>query len=137
MKCAKTLVVISAVLMVVSLTPARGGANSSAAAKPALVIASLEHSFGDVKAGTPLSYTFEVKNQGEANLEIQNVSPSCGCTTSKFDNAVAPGKSGNITLAIEKTDGYKGELTKTATLYSNDPEHQTFVLTLRANFISK
>ena len=54
MKCAKTLVVISAVLMVVSLTPARGGANSSAAAKPALVIASLEHSFGDVKAGTPL-----------------------------------------------------------------------------------
>ena len=94
-------------------TPRSGG--------PRLVMAAVEHSFGAVKPGTPLTYTFEVRNEGEANLEIKNVSPSCGCTTTKFDHEIAAGKSGSITLAVEKTDGYKGEVTKTATVTTNDP----------------
>lgn len=103
-------------------------------AKPALAIASLEHSFGTVKPGTPLNYTFKVANKGDANLEIVNVAPSCGCTTSNFDKVVEPGKTGGITLAIEKTDNYKGEIVKTATVTTNDPDHQSFTLTLRATF---
>ena len=103
-------------------------------AKPKLSIPSLEHSFGSVKAGTPLAYSFEIKNEGKVDLEIKNVSPSCGCTTSKYDKVIAPGKIGTVTLAVEKTEGYKGEITKTASVTTNDPEHQTFTLTLRANF---
>jgi hypothetical protein len=102
--------------------------------KARLSIPSLEHSFGSVKAGTPLNYAFEIKNEGKVDLEIKSVSPSCGCTTSKYDKVIAPGKVGTITLAVEKTDGYKGEITKTATVTTNDPDHQTFTLTLRANF---
>ena len=105
--------------------------------KPVLVISSFEHSFGEVTAGTPLSYSFEVKNRGESDLEIKSVNPSCGCTTTKFDKVVMPGKAGSITLAIEKTDGYKGEVTKTATVTTNDPNHETFTLTLRATFTAK
>ena len=101
---------------------------------PRLVMASVEHSFGAVKAGTPLSYTFEVRNEGEANLEIKNVSPSCGCTTTTFDHEIGAGKSGSITLAVAKTEGYKGEVTKTAAVTTNDPNHSTFTLTLRATF---
>src|SRR5215831_14195143 len=101
-------------------------------AKPKLSIPSLEHSFGTVKAGTPLAYSFQIKNEGRVDLEIRNVAPSCGCTTSKFDKTIAPGKVGTVTLAVEKTDGYKGEVTKTATVTTNDAEHQTFTLTLRA-----
>src|SRR6185295_14744760 len=94
------------------------------AAKPRMSIPALEHSFGSVKAGTPLTYSFQVKNEGKVDLEIKNVSPSCGCTTSKFDKIIAPGKTGTVTLAVEKTDGYKGEVTKTANVTINDPEHQ-------------
>jgi hypothetical protein len=101
---------------------------------PRLKIASLEHSFGMVKPGTPLTYAFEIKNEGKTNLEIKNVAPSCGCTTSNFDKVIAPGKTGSITLAVEKTEGYKGEIVKTATVTTNDPDHQSFTLTLRANF---
>jgi uncharacterized protein DUF1573 len=101
---------------------------------PKLVIASLEHSFGTVKPGTPLTFSFQVRNDGKAVLEIKSVSPSCGCTTSNFDKSVAPGKTGSITLAVEKTDGYKGEVVKTATVSTNDPDHSNFTLTLRANF---
>src|SRR5215471_7046528 len=103
-------------------------------AKPKLSIPSLEHSFGTVKAGTPLTYSFQIKNEGKVDLEIKNVAPSCGCTTSKFDKVIAPGKVGTVTLAVEKTDGYKGEITKTATVTTNDADHQTFTLTLRATF---
>jgi len=103
-------------------------------AKPKLSIPSLEHSFGSVKAGTPLSYSFQIKNEGRVDLEIKNVAPSCGCTTSKFDKVIAPGKIGTVTLEVAKTDGYKGEITKTATVTTNDADHQTFTLTLRATF---
>ena len=104
------------------------------AGKPKLSIPSLEHSFGSVKAGTPITYSFEIKNEGKVDLEIKSVSPSCGCTTSKYDKVIAPGKVGTVTLAVEKTDKYKGEVTKTASVTTNDPDHQSFTLTLRANF---
>jgi hypothetical protein len=103
-------------------------------ATPKLSIPSLEHSFGSVKAGTPLNYSFEIKNEGKADLEIKSVSPSCGCTTSKYDKVIAPGKTGSVTLEVAKTDGYKGEITKTASVTTNDPDHQNFTLTLRASF---
>ena len=103
-------------------------------ATPKLSIPSLEHSFGSVKAGTPLTYSFEIKNEGKADLEIKSVNPSCGCTTSKYDKVIAPGKVGTVTLAVEKTEGYKGEVTKTASVTTNDPDHQSFTLTLRASF---
>ena len=103
-------------------------------AKPKVSIPSLEHSFGSVKAGTPLTYSFEIKNEGKVDLEIKNVAPSCGCTTSKYDKTIAPGKVGKVTLEVAKTDGYKGEITKTATVTTNDSEHQTFMLTVRATF---
>ncbi|PYP83592.1 MAG: hypothetical protein DMF61_22770 [Blastocatellia bacterium AA13] len=134
MKIKKMSVLVPMLLMFACFAPAREHTATAAVVKPVLVIASLEHSFGNVKPGMPLHYTFEVKNTGESTLEIQNVQPSCGCTTSKYDKSIAPGKTGNISLAIEKTEGYKGEVTKTATVTTNDPDHQTFILTLRANF---
>jgi hypothetical protein len=102
-----------------------------------LKLDALEHEFGAVKAGTPLSYTFKFKNKGKAPLEITEVKPSCGCTKGDFDKLVAPGKEGKITLSIAKTDTYSGPLVKTATVKTNDPEHESLVLTLRANFIKE
>lgn len=99
-----------------------------------LKLDTLEHEFGAVKAGTPLSFTFKFKNKGKAPLEITEVKPSCGCTKGDFDKLVEPGKEGKITLSIAKTDTYSGPLVKTATVKTNDPEHESLVLTLRANF---
>lgn len=99
-----------------------------------LKLDALEHEFGAVKAGTPLSYTFKFKNKGKAPLEITEVKPSCGCTKGDFDKTVQPGKEGKITLSIAKTDSYNGPMVKTATVKTNDPEHESVVLTLRANF---
>jgi hypothetical protein len=46
------------------------------AGSPKLIIESLVHDFGTVVSGTPLTYTFKVKNEGTADLLIKNVAPS-------------------------------------------------------------
>ncbi|HKA22205.1 MAG TPA: DUF1573 domain-containing protein [Blastocatellia bacterium] len=53
-----------------------GGPNPSSSTAPVLVIESFTHDFGEVKPGTTLRYAFKVKNQGKADLQIQNVAPS-------------------------------------------------------------
>jgi len=128
------LVLLTFLLLVSPATAQQKQSTTALAPRPKLAITSLEHSFGTVKPGTPLNFTFKVKNSGDAQLEIESVSPSCGCTTSNFDKAIAPGKTGGITLAVEKTDTYNGEVTKTSTVKTNDPDRPTFTLTLKATF---
>jgi hypothetical protein len=43
---------------------------------PKLTMESVVHDFGTVVAGTPLTYSFKVKNEGTADLLIKNVAPS-------------------------------------------------------------
>jgi hypothetical protein len=107
------------------------------AGTPKMELASPDHYFGAVKAGTPLTYSFKIKNTGNGPLEIKNVAPGCGCTTSDFDKVIEPGKEGKITLEIKNTEHYKGEVTKNATVTTNDPEHQSFQLILRASFVEE
>ncbi|GEM_PF-383321 len=101
---------------------------------PKVAVESFTHDFGQVEGGTSLTFTFKIKNVGTADLLIQNVAPACGCTTSDYDKVVAPGKEGSITLAIPQTGGYAGEMSKSATVTTNDPALSTFYLTLRAYF---
>jgi hypothetical protein len=120
---------------IITLNQSAEASQKDAAQKnPKLVIASPEHSFGKVKPGAPLTHTFKIRNDGKADLEIKSVSPACGCTAANFDKIVSPGKEGGITLKIEHTEGYKGEVIKTAEVATNDQDRRTFTLTLRANF---
>lgn len=84
MKLCKTILLF-ALLTVLSVSAAAGqkpqqpnpptGADASVGPAPMLVIESLVHDFGEVKAGTPLRYAFKVKNEGKADLLINNVAP--------------------------------------------------------------
>jgi archaellum component FlaG (FlaF/FlaG flagellin family) len=130
-------VVLVAVCLFIMTSAALGFSKPQSDNKPECSIASTEHSFGAVKPGTPLTYSFVIKNTGKASLEIKNVAPSCGCTTSSYDKIIAPGAEGKITLAVEKTDAYKGEVTKMATVSTNDPAHASFQLTLKATFVAE
>jgi hypothetical protein len=46
------------------------------AGSPKLTMDSVVHDFGTVVSGTPLTFTFKVKNEGTADLLIKNVAPS-------------------------------------------------------------
>lgn len=47
-----------------------------------------------------------------------------------------PGKEGKIELAVEHTEGYVGEVAKSANVTTNDPKMASFTLMLRARFKS-
>jgi hypothetical protein len=64
-----------ALLLAFALTGAGQNKQAAQTEMPKLVIDSFTHDFGEVKAGTPLNYSFIIKNQGKANLEIKNVAP--------------------------------------------------------------
>ena len=54
--------------------PQQNGGSASSAT-PLMAIDSFTHDFGEVKAGTPLRHAFKIRNQGKADLLINNVSP--------------------------------------------------------------
>lgn len=99
-----------------------------------LVLESPNHNFGEVKSGTPLRFSFKLRNEGKADLQVLSVQPGCGCTAADFDKVIAPGKEGKITLAIEHTESYVGDITKSAAVTTNDPQMQNLTLTLHAIF---
>ena len=77
MKLSKPISALILVTLLFITVAAQDKPNGSApsGAVPVLVIESLTHDFGEVKPGTALRYAFKVKNQGKADLLINNVSP--------------------------------------------------------------
>lgn len=50
------------------------------------------HNFGKIKQGVPVTTYFEVTNISDKPVVIENVMPSCGCTTPEWDKAPIPPK---------------------------------------------
>lgn len=89
---------------------------------PTIYVAQAVHNFGSVFEGIAVEYTFVIENRGDEALDISGVSASCGCTTtSKPTEPIEPGKSFSLDVLINTT-GFGGTISKTITVYSNDPE---------------
>lgn len=88
-------------------------------AAPKLVVDKIDFDFGKVTEGKAVAHTFKLKNEGNAELIIKNVSPACGCTASDFSKVIAPGGEGTVTLTV-KTDGMTGKNSRYADVISND-----------------
>ena len=71
---AKRILLLSA--LVLALVSSAAAQDNKSADAPKLVMDSFQHDFGEIKSGMALNYTFVVKNQGKANLEIRSVAPS-------------------------------------------------------------
>lgn len=118
------------------LVAAEAPSTSSAPAKhigPRLAIASANHDFGTIAQGEPLHHDFQITNSGDEPLEITEVKPSCGCTTTgEWPHHLKPGESGIIPIKLD-TGHFVGGVTKTITIKSNDAEHPESVLELKAS----
>lgn len=74
--------------------------------------------FGRVPDTVDLSHGFTFTNIGTSTLIIQDVKPSCGCTTTALDRTTyAPGESGVIDIVWEPKG--HGKQSKTITIRSN------------------
>lgn len=87
--------------------------------------------FGTVWIGPDLEHAFVIKNEGDAELKIHRVKPSCGCTIAgPYPKTIAPGESGEFPFSVKSTR-LRGSFAKWITITSNDPINPNARLQLR------
>ena len=88
-------------------------------AKTTIQFIAVKHDFGQVNEGDKVTHVYEVLNTGDADLLLQDVRPSCGCTTPKYDKKpIRPGKKGSIQVVFN-TKGRPGKQRKTVMVVTN------------------
>jgi hypothetical protein len=79
------------------------------------------YNFGRVRAGADVAHEFVFTNTGNGPLEILQVKPACGCTTSgEYERIIQPGQSGKLPFKLS-TKGMGGHTSKTIAVHTNAP----------------
>ena len=86
---------------------------------PTMDFSTTDHDFGTVEEGKKVSYTYKVKNTGQAPLLIQNAQPSCGCTVPDWTKTPIPVGGEGFVKAEFDTKGKLGINNKTITVTAN------------------
>jgi hypothetical protein len=107
-----------------------------AAGAPRLVLPTPTHDFGRVERGTVVEQAFRLENAGDAPLRIENVKGSCGCMVGLPSGHEVPGGgAGTVTVRLD-TARLSGRVTRTVTVYTNDPTAPASQLTLTGEVIT-
>ena len=86
--------------------------------------------FGEVMRGQLVEHTFVFRNAGDAELLLDRVKSTCGCTGVLLSTKnIAPGNKGTI-KATFNSSRFKGGVKKNILLYSNDPSGQPVTFTV-------
>jgi hypothetical protein len=104
-----------------------------APAKPApkAVFPEMTWDAGRVIKGDVIRHAYEVKNEGDAPLQVLEVVPSCGCTVAEFDREIAPGASGKINVVVD-TSTFDGPSTRWIGVLTNDPSNPRVQLAIKS-----
>ncbi len=91
-----------------------------------------EHNWGVVAPGK-LEAEVAITNVGEGPLQIENVRPSCGCTTAPLDDYLLdPGQTTMMHVTLDASRR-EGNLSKSIVIYSDDPNNPTKIVKLVAD----
>lgn len=123
---------ISFVLFAILLTACVGN-------QPQINPETSQFDFGDVVNGVIMEKDLTVRNTGKADLIIDTVTTTCGCTTANLDSMTIPAGE-SATLHVEFDSGAHGpELTgqvmRQVILISNDPETLEVTVEFIANIL--
>lgn len=102
-----------------------------AAGKPKAVAVEPISDVGSVAKGDKITHDFVIRNDGDADLQITNVQPACGCTVAEFDKTIKPGATGKVHAVVDTTT-FNGPIAKGISVFTNDPDAPQIELTLRA-----
>lgn len=104
---------------------------NSVEAFPVIEFETPVYEFGTTKQGEEIRYDFKFFNKGSQVLTISEVRPGCGCTTAgEWTKTVKPGESGTIPIKLN-TDRFKGPISKSVTVTSNDPKRPNSFLQIK------
>lgn len=109
-----------------------GGAAAGGAAAPRIAIEPRRFDFGTVLPRKTLHKEFLVRNFGAAELRIEAVSTSCGCTAALPERrVVAPGGSVVLRVSVETRDD-RGRVRRRVLVRSNDSKTPVVEIVLEA-----
>jgi len=104
-------------------------------AVPDMEFTSTQFDFGEVYQGEKVLHAFEFVNAGQDPLLIDRVRSSCGCTAVLLsDKNLAPGAKGQVQANFDSTR-FRGTVSKTIYLYSNDPAKPVMQLKIKGEVI--
>ena len=108
---------------------------ANAQGKPAIEFDEIVHDYGTFpEENGKVTCQFKFKNTGDADLILQKVRASCGCTTPNWTKTpVKPGETGTIDVTYNAS-GRPGAFTKTITVTSNAGEKR---LSIKGDVIPK
>src|SRR5207247_2105154 len=115
--------------MLVTLAFAASLWPSSALSEPLAVFSPTEHDFGGVRRGEKVARTFQLRNGGDASLELTGVRFSMPGMTARLPGTVAPGADATIELELT-TDHVQGRARGVAVVETNDPRARSVSLVL-------
>jgi hypothetical protein len=83
----------------------------------------------------PLKGKLKIKNTGDKQLVIQNVKPTCGCTTAPLKkDKLNPGESTEVDVTLNIGNN-SGPVRKSIKIYSNDPKSPLIHYALAAEVV--
>ena len=107
------------------------------AAAPVLVVDDFKYDFGQVYQGERVEHVYHFRNTGDAPLKIEKVRSSCGCTAALVSaEMIDPGERGEVKASFDSTR-FRGKVTKTVYLYTNNPAQRETRFTLSGEVLAK
>ena len=100
---------------------------------PKITFEKTDYSFGNIKQGDVVNFTFNFKNEGKSDLIIRRTKASCGCTAiAPQKDVIKPGEESKFDVKFNSA-GKKGKQQKTVTVITNDPNQPTSILKLNGD----
>jgi hypothetical protein len=122
---------VAAGLVAALAAPQPSLGEDKAAKAPRIRVEPEAFDFGKTLPGKTLRKEFTLRNFGEAELVIEGVTTTCGCTAAITAlTRLAPGGSTQLSVTLE-TRSYSGKLERQVLVRSNDPK--TPLLTVRVS----
>lgn len=105
--------------------------------EPRIEFDSESYDFGTIFQMRQYECAFKLRNSGTADLIIENVSATCGCTAALLsDEIIEPGGEGEIKVTF-KSGTYSRTIRKPVRVRSNDPEEPLKTLYVKATVVPR
>jgi Protein of unknown function (DUF1573) len=105
-----------------------GAQSTTTTTDDALKLKQAEHDFGKIPQGKPVYFNFEVVNNGNQPLKLDDVHASCGCTTPEWSHdAIAPGAT--VVIKVGYNAAAEGNFEKLINITYNGNQYKQLKIT--------
>ncbi len=124
-----------AVIQVTLILVASLAGGGALLAQPKAVAPNTIFDFGDIERGRVVTHDFEIKNEGDATLEITRVRTTCACAVTEHDAVIEPGQTGRLKVELN-TELLNGNSRAQAIVLTNDANNPKLTLTVKVNSVT-